>query len=277
MKRTWILTMALALAALPAFAGGTVYHGTDLWITPGNGSTFSDFASNPLPSGFFCARSAAFTGKIAFRGEPLATDAPGVLRNADTVIERLDDAQFDVAGKAATRLKVRALNLVSVAPVVTACGAFNVRATLVGEQPTTTMRIFREGDNAGRFLAPLALNVKLTFTPVGRGRALEAAQEVRFPADPRSSFVLMQNKSVSPYVKIDTDGDGRPDTLVPGPSNFRAGVRRVTNKTTFEEISPIDGVDYSTYVAAHTSPTHQHSTTPPPPPTDGEPITPIEP
>lgn len=262
MRRSVILAvLLLALAALPALAEGMVYGGTDLWITPADGSTFSDFASNPIPSGFFCSGSSAFTGKIGFQGAPLASDSPGTLMNSDTVVQRLDDAAFDAAGKASTRLQVKALNLVSLAPVKTECGSFNVRATLAGDQPVTRMHIFRENDEGGRFLAPLALNVKLTFAPVGRsGRALELVQQVRFPANPHATWVADNNKSAGRYVRIDTDGDGRPDTLVPGPSNFRAGA--LPGKVAINPAIPVDTPGYTT---AHTSATHTHTTTPPPP------------
>jgi hypothetical protein len=273
MRRSWVLVIGLSLLALPAFAGGAVQSGTDLWVTPADGTTFSDFSYNPIPAGFFCARSVAFTGKVAFKGAPLASDSPAVMRNSDTVIERLDTAEFDDAGRAVTRLRARALNLASIAPVKTACGDFDVRASLAGDQPVTRMRIFRDGDSGGRFLAPLALNVKLTFTPAGRtGGALELLQQVRFPADPRSSWMAENNKAATVrYIRIDTDGDGRPDTLVPGPSNFRAGVRPSMAKFRYEEVEPIgvdpyEGIDpiYTT-PSYHTSPPHAHTTYPPPP------------
>jgi hypothetical protein len=270
MRRSFILALVLSLAALPAFASNVVYGGTDLWVTPANGSTYSDFAANPIPSGFFCSRSQAFTGKIVFKGAPLASDSPEVTLGADTIIQRLDDAVFDDSGKASTRLQVKALHLVSLAPVKTACGDWNVRASLTGgDQPVTRMRIFRDHGEGGRFVAPLALNVKLTFSPVGRaGRSLELVQQVRLSADPRATWIADQNKTTGRYFRIDTNGDGRADTLVPGPSNFRAGIRSQDKRPAPGATTPINpAIDPDTpgYETVHTSPTHVHGTVPPPP------------
>lgn len=259
MKRRLLLaTLAALFLALPVLADDVIYGGTDLWITPVKSGTFADFAAEPLPAGFFCERSQPFTGRISFKGVPIATDDPGVLRQADTVIERLDNAEFDEAGVAETRLQVRALNLASVQPIRTACGDYNVRATLVGNQPTTRMRIFREGEDGGRFLAPLALNVKLTFTPVGRGRAVEFVHKVRLGADPRATWTVEANNKRGAYVKIDSDGDGRADAFVPGPSNFRAGGMRPSDKL-IQSTTTISREDQLRY---HTNPTHAHGIQP---------------
>ena len=122
------------------------------------------------------------------------------------------------------------------------------------------MRIFRESDEGGRFLSPLALNVKLTFTPVGqRGRSLELTQQVRFPADPRATWGVSHNKAASSrYVKVDTDGDGTPDAFLPGPSSFRAGARPQNKYLQQQTLRPT--VDPDTGYS-HISPTHVHTTT----------------
>jgi hypothetical protein len=148
---------------------------------------------------------------------------------------------------------------VSMAPVRTACGDYDVRANLApGSQPVTRMRIYRDGEEGGRYIAPLALNVKLTFTPVGRaGRELSMVQEVRFPGSSLGTWMApQQDKAAGPaarWVRIDTDGDSVPDTLVPGPSNFRAGARRVMDK-----LRPTD-TEYSQFLTEwHENPTHEH-------------------
>src|SRR5262245_13198229 len=104
MKRGILLTalaVALVVGGVPAFAGPVISRGIDTFTTVGNGTTFYDFAGSPIPAGFFCKRSAPFTGRVTFRGLPLETGAPGQLHGADTVIERLDDAVF-VRGTAET-------------------------------------------------------------------------------------------------------------------------------------------------------------------------------
>jgi hypothetical protein len=225
--------LALTLGALPAVAD-TLYGGIDIWSTKADGRTFHDFSGAPLPAGFFCEGSAPLTGRVALRGVPIASDEPKILGNTDTIIERLDDAAFNGAGVATTRIRVRGLSLVSVAPIQTSCGAYTVRVNLAGEQPTTTMRIFKEAEDGGRFLAPLALRAKLTFIPVaGHGRALEAIRTVRFDSNPRNQWSLRPTeklRGVPGLIKIDTDGDNVADTYVAGLSSFAAGVHPDSSK-----------------------------------------------
>jgi hypothetical protein len=276
MKRSFLCLALLAAVAIPAYAATPIASGTDMWVTPADGSTFTDFAATPIPSGFFCNRSEAFTGRIAFKGAPLASDEPEMMLGSDTVIHRLDDAAFDRNGLATTRLQVRALNLVSLQPVQTACGAFNVRATLAGDQPVTRMRIFRDSEDGGRYSAPLGLVVKLTFTPVTGGRALSLIQAIRFPANPKAPWVeVRQEKMVSArYVKVDTNGDGRPDTFLPGSTNFRPLGTSVGDKQLIaaqcasQPLASTMGIEkvVTTCQQAHTTPGHTHYVAPPPPP-----------
>lgn len=209
-------------------AADTVIHrGIDAFTTTADGKTYYDFASNPIPTGFFCKSSAAFTGRMTFKGLPLETGAPGQLHNADTVIERLDEAAFDATGTALTRIQFRALSLVSIAPVKTACGSFHVYVTLAGKQRETTMRIVRTSEGGGKFLAPLAVNARLTFIPVKpvkSARKLELVGSFTFPATPLpwSTTGRPDAKRIG-SVLVDTDGDLVPDTLVFGSSNFAPG------------------------------------------------------
>jgi hypothetical protein len=227
MKRS-LLASSLALfvltvLSLPASADDVIYGGIDLWRTPGNGHTGINFAASPLPAGFFCPGSKAFTGRVVLRGVPLVTGKAGALPGTDTIFERLDDARFDERGLASTRVKVRALNLEGVAPVKTECGSYRVRATLAGDQPVTRMKLIRENDNGGRFLAPLALDIKLIFEPLAKGaRTLEVERSVRFPVNPqlRWSSDVPGNKQFVHSVKVDTDGDKVADTFLRGTSNF---------------------------------------------------------
>jgi hypothetical protein len=229
-----ILLTALAVALLAglsplaAMAPDTVIHrGVDTFTTIADGNTYYDFASHPIPAGFFCKSSAAFTGRMTFKGLPLETGAPGQLHNADTVIERLDEAAFDTTGTAVTRIQFRALSLVSIAPVKTACGSFHVYVTLAGKQRETTMRILRTSEGGGKFLAPLAVDARLTFIPVKPGksaRKLELVGGFTFPATPLpwSTTGRPDAKRIG-SVLVDTNGDLVPDTLVFGGSNFAPG------------------------------------------------------
>lgn len=215
-----------SIAATSGFAADRVIeNGIDAWVTTTDGSTFVDFAKNPIPAGFFCSESAPFTGKVGFRGEPLVTGTPGALGATDTIVQRLDDAAFNKRGVAVTRIQFRALSLRSVAPIETSCGKFTVAASLEGVQPITRMRISRQDENGGWFTAPLWLNVKVSFKPVGRvsREVFEIPMEVRFPAVP----VPWRSKDAAPvpagFVLVDTDGDRVADTSLPGTSNFIAG------------------------------------------------------
>lgn len=231
------LVCCLALACLLAVpltasaAADTIYSGIDVWTTPGNGSTFTDFANRPLPASFFCAGSEPFTGRIEFQGLPIANDTGGDLGSADTIIHRLDDAVFDTGGVATTRIQVRALSLVSSAPVATSCGDYRVFASLTGDQPITEMKIYRENPDGGTFEAPLQLNVKLEFVPLTdpEGETLELIQRVSLA--PGSLSVWARRPLTKPvadfrhdgFLQVDTDGDEQPDIFLPGTSNFLAG------------------------------------------------------
>jgi len=244
MKKLSALWMiGLVLLSIPALAGDrTIYNGMDLWQTRGDGSTFADFSKESLPAGFFCNKSAPFTGRIVLRGVPLATAQPGALGVTDTLIQRLDNAVFNKRGVATTRIQMRAMQFESVAPVKTACGPFKVFVTLDGEQPVTTMRIVRDNEKGGRFFAPISVNVKLSFKPVGRvtTEALELRKELRFPPAVNAQWSVDRgNANVTGFVKVDTDSDGIPDTFVPGTSNFAAGQRSPLQK--IAQIAPADG------------------------------------
>ena len=225
--RVFGIVLLLCCCAASGFAADRVIqNGTDLWRTTNDGSTFISLAKTPIPAGFFCAGSAPFAGKIVLQGEPLVTEVPGALGATDTIVERLDNAAFNKRGQAVTRLQFRALSLKSLVPIETSCGKFNATVRLDGVQPLTRMVITRRSEDGGTFSAPLALNVIVSFTPVGKvsTEVLEIPVEVRFPANPTFPW---RTKTVAPtpagFVKVDTDGDRVPDTYVPGTSNFVAG------------------------------------------------------
>lgn len=224
-----MLVSSLLLGLSPLSADSVIQRGVDVFTTAGDGRTFYDFSQNPIPAGFFCERSKAFTGRVDFKGLPLATKTPGGLWGADTIIERLDDATFDAKGIGVTRLRFQALSLVSVAPVKTACGAYHLYVSLAGKQRVTTMKILRTQEGGGTFTAPLAVDVRMTFIPVKPERVkstkkLEIKGAFTFPAHPLpwSFRPGAQTRKIGP-VLVDTDGNLAPDTLVPGTSNFAAG------------------------------------------------------
>jgi hypothetical protein len=258
------------LLGLPLLAADPVIErGIDAFITPADGTTYYDFVNSPIPAGFFCKGSKAFTDRVAFKGLPLATGDPGQFRGADTVIERLDDGVFNADGTATTRLLFRALSLVSIAPIKTACGDFHVYVTLGGQQRATTMNIHRTQEGGGNFVAPLALDVRVTFIPVkpARNKAardLELTTSFTFPPSPLPwSFANGARAKRIGSVVVDTNGDLAPDTALPGTSNFRPGVSpdRPASKS-WEYNCPRCAV-----VTCHYDPEHgEHCYYEPPPP-----------
>jgi hypothetical protein len=228
-KITFLFVFALILTSLSALAADRVItNGIDPWVTAGNGMTFSDFSKNPIPAGFFCASSAPFAERVAYRGVPLATGVPGTLNKTDTIIQRLDDATFNRQGVAVTRIQVRALEFEGVAPIKTSCGQFKVTVMLNGEQPITRMKIVRQSEQGGIYVAPISVNVKIVFTPIGRGttEALELYREFRFPPTLNAKWTFEAGRGATRHagmVLVDTDADRQPDTYLPGTSNFAAG------------------------------------------------------
>ncbi|MEM7479983.1 MAG: hypothetical protein AAF481_02320 [Acidobacteriota bacterium] len=246
----WLLT-ALLVALPTALSAETLQNGVDLWTTPADGRTFVDFAHDPLPAGFFCPGSEPFAGRVVFRGVPIDTRPRGAFGNADTIIQRLDDAVFvPQTGRraartlvrqgdgrvepqsfqghlvATTRVQVAALRFESLKPIRTNCGTFRVTAGLHGDQPITEMLVIRDDEQGGRFYAPLSLVTKLTFTPTDGGLAVDLVRGVDFPA--RSNAVWSfapkdERPQVAGFVRVDVDGDRRPDVFLPGTSNFAAG------------------------------------------------------
>lgn len=223
-----IIALAILMAVPALAADRVIYNGIDLWRTFGDGFTFADFSKSPIPAGFFCYKAEPFAGRINFKGVPVATQVPGALGQTDTIVQRLDDAVFNKKGVAVTRIQVRSLNFESIAPVKTACGDFNVKVSLDGEQPITRMRIIRENEKGGRFVAPISVDVKISFTPVGRPSVepLEFHKSLRFPAARNQRWASKPDSDgiqAKGFVLVDTDGDRNPDTYLPGTSNFGVG------------------------------------------------------
>jgi hypothetical protein len=213
------------IAGSPAFGTDVIHKGVDLWMTVA-GFAQTSFADEPIPAGFFCASSQPFTGMVKFKGAPLAVEPAGSLGSIDTVVSRLDDAAFNDKGEATTHIQLMALSLVSVKPIETSCGKFNVAVSLAGEQPKTLMKIIKTDAFGGTYSAPLALNVKAVFTPVGGDPAgrREVARRIELGPGSNSVWAYVNLPRYKQGVTVDTNGDGRPDTVLPAASNFLAGV-----------------------------------------------------
>ncbi len=220
-----VAMVAAVISGSPVFAADAIHNGVDLWMTVA-GFAQTSFADEPLPAGFFCEGSKPFTGTVKFKGVPFATAPAKALGGMDTAVRRLDDAAFNEKGEATTRIQLLALSLASVQPIETSCGKYDVRVSLAGQQPVTTMRIFRTEALGGTYSAPLALNVKAVFTPVDGSQSgrREVTRRIDLGPGSRSVWAYVQAPQYPASVKIDTDGDGKPDTLLPASSNFVAGV-----------------------------------------------------
>ena len=218
--------LLLLCSAVTAMADAVIYRGIDTFTTTSDGSTRYSFADNPIPAGFFCKGSPAFAGEIPLKGQPIVTAEKGQLGEADTIVERLDDAVFDKNGVAVTRVKMAALSLVSIEPFQTTCGAFDVRVTLAPTQREAIMRIYREHDHGGRFIVPLTVDGRMRFVPVGGdpSRALELKGGFNFQAVAKP-WAMPTGRWFGEIgtVHADTDGDGIPDRVFAGTTNFAAG------------------------------------------------------
>ncbi len=231
MKKHWTrmawLVACLALVAGAAAANDVITKGVDTWPTA-EGASYTSFADDPIPAGFFCADSPAFAGTIVMNGSPLATEPAGVLGKTDTIVHRLDDAYLDEDGIATTRLQMMALSLVGSEPLDVGCEtSFDVTSSLDGEQAITEMRIIRESEWGGSYASPLSLNVKVVFTPVDGGESLKVNREIHLAPAPGSYWTTTDRVGTNAWgdpVKVDTTGDGVPDSALPAPSNFVAGM-----------------------------------------------------
>jgi hypothetical protein len=217
--------MLVLISGSPLFAGQVVHQGVDLWMTVA-GFAQTSFADQPIPAGFFCEKSQPFTGMVKFKGAPLTVEPAGSLGSIDTVVRRLDDAKFDAKGEATTRIQLMALSLASVQPIETSCGKYNVAVQLEGQQPKTLMHIFQSDAFGGTYTAPLALNVKAVFTPVNgdlSGRR-EVTRRIDLGPGSNSVWAYVNLPRYKQGVSVDTNGDGKADTILPASSNFLAGV-----------------------------------------------------
>jgi hypothetical protein len=236
MRRMLYLGLALSLMALPALADNTIFAGSDVFQTAGDGTTYSDLT---IPAGFFCATSAPLSAHVAFTGVPLATSPADVFGATDTVIERLGDTTFDANNTARVNAIVRAVSFKSTAPVtVSGCSGsalWDIRTTTGPTQSAFTMTLHRLSSTAtgGTFDAGVVISPRLTFTQQGSGvtRTLDEAP-VNFSTS-AASWTHQPGSGGVTYtagsVQVDTDGNGVPDTTVPKTSNFAAGWSPFTN------------------------------------------------
>lgn len=167
MKRSLLLLVAAALVACSVSAChvhervATVPPGVDCFHTPGEGSG-ARLANQPLPAGFFAPDSEPFTEEICFRGNP---DDP-----LDTCVRRLDEMEFDGEGRAASRIELIHLDLVSCEPIVVRVAGeettWDVTSTISGARPSSgRIQVTRKDERGGVFEAELGVLPRMTFKP----------------------------------------------------------------------------------------------------------------
>jgi len=222
-----LIAFALAVFMLiaPAVAQDktdVLVPGFDYWQTVGGGATFMDFTDNPIPADFFCEGSEAFTGKIILEGVPLTTQPAGELGTTDTVVERLEPAAF-VDGVAHSRIRIKAIHLISREVMDTGCGQWNVSMGLTEKQPVTDIVYEKTGDDHGHFSADLVLNARITFThAVNKKLTRVLERTVHFSEFHQAPFQMrpvandddlaQKHRVVAERMLIDTDADGRVDS-----------------------------------------------------------------
>ena len=247
-------TLVLPLGAT-ATAQLVILPGDDGWQTPPPGpttETFIDFGNQvvnpPILGDFFGPGSDPFTGRVQLRGEPLLTIPPGALGPTDTIVTRLGPANIldPFGGQDTVPIQLVALNLVSTEPFqVTFSGGqsselWELRATRSQFPPSnpSTMTIQSQCPDGGTFDSILFVRPRLTFTRVSDGQVQvmdgPGVPEVQFDSQ-NSPWVLPfqgpgqfdpQQHGVAPLfpgVQVDGDGDGIPDYVTVGQSNFLAG------------------------------------------------------
>jgi hypothetical protein len=264
MKKMIYMGLALGLAALPALADNTITHGTDVFETKGDGTTYADVS---VPAGFFCTGSAAWSGTVTLAGDPVVTSPANVLGHSDTVVERTGDTTFDASGNATVNAIVRAASFKSTAPIsVTGCSGstlWDVKSNASPTQSAFTMTIHRSSSTAtgGTFDSDVTISPRLTFTQQGSGTQRTLDQSTIHFTTSGASWTHQPGSGGVTYtsgsVQIDTDGNGVVDTTVPATSNFAAGWTTVPQSgcATPPCATPIP----------HSAITARHHVNPPPP------------
>ncbi len=216
-KHQGLILLSLMLVAVSALAqeDNVIPRGVDLWRTPGNGSTIAELH---LPPGFLDRDCPAFDGEVVLEGVPVTTLPEGAFGDADTVIERLNDAVFDDKGVATAKIVVRALHFRAVDPLETGCGQWTAEVGLGREQAVTEMTIVREDARGGFFTAPISVDAVWTLTrkqgktvrTLGTSNLLVSEERTpwrseacpKAPAINRSSVIVDVNNDLKPDLKV---------------------------------------------------------------------------
>jgi len=226
--------LLLAAPVLSQNKSEVLVPGFDYWQTLGGGASYMNFADNPIPADFFCEGSEAFTGKIILEGVPLATQPIGELGTTDTIVERLDPAVFE-DGVAYSRIRIKAIHLVSRNVMDTGCGQWNVAMGLTEKQPITDIVYEKTGDDHGHFSADLVLNARIVFTHAVNKKLVRVLERtVHFSEFHQSPFQMRpaandddlaaKRRAIVERLMVDTDADGLADSPLASAVSSKARV-----------------------------------------------------
>ena len=222
----------------------SVFPGSDVLFTPECGCSWLDFASSPIPAGFFGATSLPFAATVAFHGAPLA--GSGIPSTADTIVRRLTQANITSCPSSDTvQIQIVAWHLVSCDPITVFCSGgtsstYDVEACLSTSvaQPVGSMTIQRSHQRGGTFTASLPVVPRFVFTKVSG-----ACGSATVVMDPGPTITLGAPSAQSIYAgtwaytagalgaapspggTVDHDGNPlSPNVAFPASSNFVPGV-----------------------------------------------------
>lgn len=256
----FVVCSLFTLAAFAQIEDG-VPPGFDTWHTPADGGTYYKLANEPIPAGFFCDDSQAFTGTLDFEGVPIKTFPAGALGKTDTIIERMDFAPYDENGLTYSRLVARALSLKAQA-IENECGTWDVTATLAKNQPVTQISYVRDGGNSGFFNADLVLNFRMIFTLRGdeqvQRELVRTVHFSKFVEIPYTVEYLPEGaltdakRALSNRISFDTDGDGTPDSFL-NMTGQQGHLSKALQQPTSAMFVSVVGTQ-----TCHTGPEHQH-------------------
>lgn len=224
-NRSFLLSVVCLLALTASLAAPatsqTLSAGIDVWTTANDGNTYVDFTDNPLPAGFFCSGSQAFSQKIGLKGSPIATTPSGALGSTDTIVERVNAVNLG-NGQGSTPIRVKAISFVNRSPIVVpGCSdTFSAKVTLNGTAPLGSMTIRRSGASGGTFDSNFAVPGKIVFTNNTTSIPIStpATETVGLQTTnaPWAGSVGNNGIAYPNPVTIDTDGNGVPDYTAPG-------------------------------------------------------------
>ncbi len=228
----WLLMVLGVLLPVPVLAGPpTIRAGIDIFST--SAGTKADFAATPLPAGFFCSGSSAFTGSIPLTGVPLTTVPAGIAGSTDTIVQRLADGVFGSTGTATIPVILRALKMRSASPLSVFCPGvgstdWQVDVCLCGTQTATsiTARIDSTCGVCGTFDGVLPVNACLRFTRMDNGDVLGPVSQslvLGMSSTPWCYQAGANETVIADSFAVDTDCDGTADLTLPGTSNFHPG------------------------------------------------------